>query len=341
MLYGYTDGTRAPERGLFEEEHDVVLTTPTRAAELAAVPAREPERPRRRRVPIGVYLALVPLAAVLGLFAYYPALTGIFYSFWDWNPGFTSTFTGFENYATMFGDKLWWDAFRNLGVIFVFTIVSWVLPLLSAELLISLRSERAQFAYRTILIAPMAFPGVVTALVWSFLYQPNDGVINQLLRQAGLENLAQNWLGDPQIALLALLFIGFPFIAGLPFLLFYSSLRNIPPEIFEAARVDGVGRFRRFFAIDLPLMARQTQLLLILVIIDTLQYGFVAYILTRGGPDNATMVPVIRMLNQAFEGGEWGYAAALSTTLFVLTVTLSVIVALFRRRDSTTNVKGM
>lgn len=324
----------------------MALTTPTPEAELAAVatqaqtPAPAPPR-RRRRIPWGVYVALLPLALVLGLFAYYPSLSGIFFSFWDWNPGFTSTFTGVDNYVKMLGDSLWWAAFGNLGIIFVFTLATWILPLLASELLISLRSERAQFVYRTLLIAPMAFPGVVTALVWSFLYQPNDGVINQFLRQVGLESLAQNWLGNPQIALLALLFIGFPFIAGLPFLLFYSALRNIPPEIFEAARMDGASRFRRFWTIDLPLMARQTKILLILVIIDTLQYGFIAYVLTRGGPDNATMVPVIRMLNQAFEGGDWGYAAALSTTLFVLTVVLSVIVALVRRRDSTTNVKGM
>jgi len=324
----------------------VALTTPTPQAELAALPpdsaVPKPGAPRRRRPRhFGVYIALLPLALVLGLFAYYPAITGIFFSFWDWNPGFTSTFTGLDNYVRMFGDALWWDAFRNLGIIFIFTLVTWVLPLLAAELLITLKSERAQFIYRTLLIVPMAFPGVVTALVWSFMYQPNNGVINQLLRSLGLGDLAQNWLGNPQIALLALLFIGFPFIAGLPFLLFYSALRNVPPEIFEAAKMDGVGRIRRFISIDLPLMARQTQILLILVIIDTLQYGFVAYILTRGGPDNATMVPVIRMLNQAFEGQEWGYAATLSTTLFVLTVTLSILVAVFRRKDSTTNVKGL
>ncbi|TIH36641.1 carbohydrate ABC transporter permease [Subtercola vilae] len=297
--------------------------------------------PKKKRAHWGIYVALLPLALVLGAFQYYPALSGIWYSFWDWKPGFTSTFTGLDNYVRMFGDEIWWKSFGNLGIIFAFSVLTWVVPLVSAELLVSLKSERAQFIYRTLLIVPMAFPGVVTALVWSFLYQPNNGVVNQILRVFGLGDFAQNWLGNPELALIALLFIGFPFVAGLPFLIFYSTLKNIPNEIFEACALDGVGRVRRFFAIDMPLMGRQVQLLLILVIINTLQYGFVAYILTHGGPDNATMVPVLRMLNQAYDGQAWGYAAALSTTLFVFTIVLSAIVALFRRRDTTTNVKGI
>ncbi|XUK60837.1 ABC-type sugar transport system permease subunit [Plantibacter sp. RU18] len=300
-----------------------------------------PAAARKRRVPWGVYIALAPLALTLIAFQYFPALSGIWHSFWDWNPGFTSTFTGFDNYIRMFGDSLWWQSFANLGIIFIFSIVSWIFPLMAAELLVSLKSQRAQFVFRTLLIVPMAFPGVVTALVWSFLYQPNSGVFNEILRGLGLGDLAQNWLGDPRTALLALLFIGFPFVAGLPFLIFYSTLQNIPKEIFEACSLDGVGRIRRFFTIDVPLMARQVQLLVILVIIETLQYGFVAYILTHGGPDNATMVPVLRMINEAYDGQAWGYAAALSTTLFVLTVVLSAVVAIFRRKDSTTNIKGL
>ncbi|WP_198664443.1 carbohydrate ABC transporter permease [Jiangella endophytica] len=296
-------------------------------------------RPRWRSV-APLYLALLPLALVLGVVEYYPALSGIWYSFFDWNPGGDSPFIGLDNYSRMMGDHIWWQSFRVLGAIFLFAIASWVFPLLGAELLISLRNERAAFVYRTLLIAPMAFPGVVTALVWSFMYHPNDGVINTMLTTIGLGNLAQNWLGDPSIALIALLFVGFPFVAGLQFLVFYSTLQNVPKEIFEAAGIDGVGRLRRFWHIDLPLMATQVRLLFVLTIINTLQYGFVAYLLTAGGPDNATMVPVLRMLNVAFQGQDWGFAAALSTTLFLLTLAFSAIAALVGRRSSISNVRG-
>ena len=287
-----------------------------------------------------IYLALLPLALLIGYFAYYPAISAIFWSFFHWQPAAESTFLGFDNYVTMLSDEIWWASFRNLGLIFVFTVVAWVFPLLAAELLISLRSARWQLTMRTLLIVPMAFPGVVTALVWGFFYSPNDGVINQTLKALGLEVLAQNWTGQASTALLSLLFVGFPFIAGLPFLIFYSSLQNIPTEVLEAAQLDGVGRFARFWQIDLPLMASQVRILVFLAIVGTLQYGFVAYVLTAGGPDNATMVPILRMINVAFQGGDWGYSAALSTTLFVITMLVSAVVMITRRRDSATTDGG-
>lgn len=298
-------------------------------------PPAVPPPKRRKRIPWGVYVALAPLFAVLAVFGYYPSLSGIFFSFWDWRPGFDSVFTGLENYRTMFTDEIFWSSFRNLGIIFIFGVtLGWALPLLSAELLISLRSSRLQFLFRTLLIAPMAFPGVVLVLLWKSLYEPNTGVINRTLEAVGLSGLAQNWLGDPNLALLALMFIGFPFVAGLPFLVFLTALQNIPAEVFEAASLDGCGRMRRFFSIDLPMMAAQVKLLVFLSTIGVLQYGFAAYLTTGGGPNNATQVPVLRMIAVAFQGNEWGYAAALSTVLFVIALVLSIIIIRVRREES-------
>lgn len=288
-------------------------------------------RPRAKY--LFIFLGLLPLLLIVGGFAYYPALSAIFWSFFEWVPAGTSTFTGLQNYSEMLTDSVWWLSFRNLGIIFVFGIVSWIFPVLAAELIITLRSTRWQFVTRTMLILPMAFPGVVTALIWGFLYDPNQGVFNRLLEAVGLGFLTHNWTGMPDTALMALLFVGFPFIAGLQFLVIYSSLQNIPPEILEAAQLDGVGRWRRFWTIDLPLMASQVRLLVFLAVVEALQYGFVAYVLTNGGPDNATMVPILRMINVAFSGGDWGYAAALSTTLFIITLALSAFVVLSGRRE--------
>lgn len=298
-----------------------------------------PARPRtvdarRRRFPLYAYAVLLPTFAVLGLFAYYPAISGIWHSFYDWRPGFASPFVGLANYRQMFGDDLWWKSFENLGLIFAVSVtVMWALPMLAAELVITLRSARAQFVFRTLLISPLAFPGVVTVLVWDFMYNPNDGVINRFLNGVGLGSLAHNWVGEPHTALPALLAIGFPWIASLPFLIFLSQLQNIPVELFEAAALDGAGRLRRFVAVDLPLLARQIRLLFFLATISVLQYGFAAYLVTQGGPDNATQVPVLRMLGVAFQGQEWGYAAALSSMLFVITLAFSGVVLIVRRKD--------
>lgn len=289
---------------------------------------------RRRRFPWFAYVVLLPTFGVLGVFAYYPAVSGLWHSFYDWRPGFNSPFVGLANYRQMVGDDLWWKSFENLGLIFAVSVtVMWALPMLAAELVISLRSARAQFIFRTLLIAPLAFPGVVTVLVWDFMYNPNDGVINRFLNSVGLGSLAHNWVGEPHTALPALLAIGFPWIASLPFLIFMSQLQNIPVELFEAASLDGAGRIRRFLAVDLPLLSRQIRLLFFLATISVLQYGFAAYLVTQGGPDNATQVPVLRMLGVAFQGQEWGYAAALSSVLFVITLAFSGVVFLVRRKD--------
>jgi raffinose/stachyose/melibiose transport system permease protein len=314
----------------------IALDATSDTAHSSAEPQKPVRAPRKRVFRWWAYLALVPLAIIIGYFAYYPAVSAIFWSFFHWQPAGESTFIGFGNYITMAGDEIWWSSFRNLGFIFLFAVVSWVLPLLAAELLISLRSARWQFTMRTLLIIPMAFPGVVTALVWGFFYSPNDGVINQTLKALGLGALAQNWTGQESTALLSLLFVGFPFIAGLPFLIFYSSLQNIPTEVLEAAQLDGVGRVARFWQIDLPLMASQVRILVFLAIVGTLQYGFVAFVLTSGGPDNATMVPILRMINVAFQGGDWGYSAALSTTLFIITMAISAVVVTARKRGAAT-----
>lgn len=287
-------------------------------------------RPRYSRY-FGAYLALLPVFLVIGTFQYYPALSGIFFSFFDWNPAGSSLFIGLANYVKMLGDSIWWNSFRNLGIIFIFSVVSWIFPLIAAELLISLRSSRAAFIYRTLLIVPLAFPGIVTALVWQFFYHPNNGVINRTLEMIGLGHLAQNWVGNPNTALLSLLFVGFPFIAGIPFLVMYSSLQNIPREVLEASELDGVGRFRRIWKIDLPLMASQIKILFFLAVVGTIQYGFTAYVVTGGGPDNATVVPILHVLNVAYQGQDWGYAAALSTTLFAITLFFSCLVVFVRR----------
>ena len=314
-----------------------MLATTERASVTEPEPVAEPAVPavpslrRRRRVRVGVYLALVPVFVMLGVFEYYPAASGIFHSFWDWRPALESTFIGWQNFVTMLGDEIWWRSFRNLGIIFVFTVATWIIPLFAAELLISLRSARSAFVYRTLLIIPMAFPGIVTALVWQFFYHPNNGIFNVMLESIGLGGLTQNWVGDPRTAMVALLFVGFPFIAGLPFLIFYSTLQNIPKEILEAASIDGVGRLARVWRIDLPLMAGQIKILFFLAIVGTLQYGFTAYVVTGGGPDDATIVPILRILNVAYQGQDWGYAAALSTTLFAITLVLSCVVVFARR----------
>ena len=182
------------------------------------------------------------------------------------------------------------------------------------------------------LIVPLAFSPVIQVLTWQFIYDPNVGVLNDFLGKVGLTVLEKNWLGDPSTALWALIFINFPWVAGLPFLIFSAGLQNIPAEIFDAAAIDGAGRWKRLLVIDLPLLLRQVKLLFFLAVVFVLQYGFAAYIATQGGPDNATTVPVLRIVGVAFGAGEWGYAAALSATLLIIMMLMTGLALFIGRR---------
>jgi raffinose/stachyose/melibiose transport system permease protein len=301
---------------------------------MSVVIATQKKKHRRRKLSPLLYLGLFPLFFLLALFSYYPAINGLSKSFYDWQFISKSKFLGLGNFRTMMADAAWWDTFKHSGLVLGAGVtIMWLLPLLAVEMLISIRNPRTQYILRTALLFPLAFPIIVTIYLWGFIYNPNQGILNMFLKNIGLESLGQNWLGDPKTALWSLIFIGFPWIASLPFFVFLVGLQHIGTEIFEAAALDGASRIKRFFLIDIPLLARQFRLLFILAVINILQFGITAKALTDGGPDNATMFPILRILNVAFLGGNWGYAATLSSTLFVITLLISAFIFIISKGE--------
>jgi len=299
-------------------------------------------RPRRRRSFLSrllaswkLYLALLPTLLILGLLSYYPAINGLYHSFFLWQPGYDSPFTGLENFKAMLSDSVFLQSFGNIVQFFLFGItLAWLLPLLAAELVLTLSSKRWQFLFRTLLILSLAFPLVVVYELWGFIYDPQVGLLNSFLHALGLGALAQNWLGNPSIALYSLMLLGIPWIASTPFLIFLAGLQSIPKEIYDAAAIDGVGWLRRIIFIDVPLLLGQFRLLLVLAIISFIQLAVPMALLTNGGPAYATMTPALYMINTAFFDGNWGYAAAISTVLFVITLAFSFIVLRVQRRQA-------
>ena len=218
-----------------------------------------------------LYLALAPTLALIGVFTYYTTAQGIQMSFYSSNNYSLNFFAGLDNYRTLLHDTVFWNGYKNALKWFVYGVTAgWLFPFVAAELLISISSPRWQFILRTALLLPMAFPVAVVGFTWQALYNAdpsNQGVFNVLLGDMGLSGLEQNWLGDPKLALYCLLFMGFPYIAGLAFLLLLGGLQNIPGEVLEAAELDGCGRWRRIAAIDLPLLGDQFSLLFMLALI--------------------------------------------------------------------------
>jgi ABC-type sugar transport system permease subunit len=288
---------------------------------------------RRRTSIVVIALMLAPTLVLLALFNYYPAVLGLSRAFTRWETGEDPQWIGLSNFVAMWHDEFLHLSLRNLLVLLVANVLKTLtMPLLVAELLMSLRSPRWQYVMRTAFILPMVVPGMVTMLLWSFIYDGSVGLLNQILETLGMGGLTRSWLGDSGTALWAIIGIGFPWAGGLALLIYLASLNAISGDVWDSCQVDGVGGLKRVWYVDLPLLLPQVRLLVILTLIGVLQDFGSILVLTGGGPGLATHVPALHMYFQAFRFGHMGYAAAIGLTLFVAIFTLSLLNLLWGRR---------
>jgi ABC-type sugar transport system permease subunit len=265
------------------------------------------------------YLLLLPTFIMLIIFMYYPMIIAFVRAFTDWNIRSEEIhFIGFANFRRMVTEGYFLLGLKNLFTIAVADMLKVLtVPLIVAELVFALRSAKARYWFRFMFVLPMVVPMIVTVLMWKNIYDPSIGLLNQLLETMDLEHLQRVWLGDPKTALGAVIAMNFPFIDGFAFLVFYGGLINIPTQLFEAAKVDGAGRFWNLTRIHLPLLTPQIKLLIILKFIGSIQNFMPIYILTGGGPGVKTYVPGLELYYHATTFGNYGYACALGMAMFV------------------------
>ena len=282
------------------------------------------------------YALLLPTLVLLIAFNYYPAISALYHSLFRWD-GFTAPeFVGLSNFGELlFHDEVMAISGRNIAILSGLRIaIALTVPLLAAELVFNLRSSRAGYIYRSLFVIPMVVPAVVNLLIWKFIYDPNYGVLNEALRLLGLGGLSHAWLGDYSVALYSILFVGFPWISGLWFLIFLAGLQNIPSTLFDAALIDGASNLKRIIYVDIPCIMGQVKLVLILSVINALQ-GYVGImILTNGGPGNSTMVPGLYLYQNAFYYNRMGYGCAVGVILFVILFLLTYVNMKYIRTSS-------
>src|SRR5437764_8490146 len=197
------------------------------------------------------YLFLLPTFLFLAVFNYFPAFSGLYHAFTEWETGGSARWIGIENFRRMAGDEfLWLSIMNQLWLLLAGLVKTLVVPLAVAEMLFHLRSRRLQYALRTLFLVPMVVPGMVGVLLWSFIYDPNIGLLNNLLTSAGLGGLTRAWLGDWRTALPALVGVGFPWIGGLALLIYLAGLMAIPQDVLDSSAIDGAAGWQRIVAID-------------------------------------------------------------------------------------------
>jgi ABC-type sugar transport system permease subunit len=281
----------------------------------------------KRRSPLLLVIGLLlPGLALLFVFNYLPAFIGLSRAFTHWETGEPPRFSGFENFTRMAQDEFLRISVVNQALLLLLNLVKTLtMPFLVAELLIGIRSLRWQYMLRTAFILPMVVPGMVTMLLWAFIYDGSIGILNQLLELFHFGGLTRSWLGESSTALFAVAGVGFPWAGGLALLIYLAGLTAIPTDVWDSCALDGATGWRRVWAVDLPLLRPQVSLLATLVIIGTLQDFGSILVLTAGGPGLATHVPALHMYFQAFRFGHLGYASTIGLALFLIILALSAL----------------
>ena len=276
-------------------------------------------RARRLRRGVVGWLLVVPAGVAYAVFVLSPRGRTIHYSRYDWN--------GIARNSDLYGPLL--NAFQ---LIIYFSFVPVAIGLFTANAIRGFATSRLALVARTVLFLPQIIPLVAAGIMWSWLFA-SHGMINQLLRAVGLDAVTRAWLGDFRTALPAVGVIGAWVAIGLCMLLLLAGMTKIDPALYEAARIDGAGPVREFFAITLPSLRQEISVCLTVTIIAALASFDIIYISTQGGPGNRTLVPGLEIYYLAFFQREVGQASALAVVLTLLVLAIVLPTQVLNRED--------
>lgn len=290
-------------------------------------------------IPLTLYVIFVLSPYVQ---AFYIALT-------DWQ-GFSSAqnFIGFGNFTALARDPIFWLSLKhNLFLLLSIPIIVITLALFFSAMLnfggigrgrkskAGVRGVRGSGFYKVVYFFPSVLSVAIIAVLWQFVYEPKNGLLNGFLSAIGLDSLRQVWLGDKNIALGAVSAVSVWAGVGFYVVLFTAAMSSIPQDLYEAALLDGANRFQTFRSITLPLVRDAVQVAIIYLAINALDTFALIQILTvgPGGPDNSTEVVALYLFENAFTYSKFGYASAIGVTLFALTLILTAITFRLSRRE--------
>jgi multiple sugar transport system permease protein len=284
-----------------------------------ATPLARPLLSRRARDLLTGYCYLLPVVLALGATVLVPILSAMRMSLYNnvlIKPQ-DYRFIGLGNYARLIHDEVFWLSLWN-SFYWVFGSVSLQFVGGFAAALLLHQTFRGRAIVRTLTLLPWIIPGVVVALIWEYLYQPNYGALNDLLVRAGFMTDKVAWLSNPSLAMPAVIVTnvwrGVPFFA----IMLLAGLQAIPDELYEAARVDGASVTQRFWHITVPMLRPIIVVATATRIVWTFNYADLIFVMTSGGPANATQITSTYTLMQAYSNLDFGYAATLSVVLLLI-----------------------
>jgi multiple sugar transport system permease protein len=289
------------------------------------------------RASAGIMLA--PAVALIGIFVLVPMLLTIWLSFQDWStqtPFGTATFVGLDNFRDIFGSTSIGRDFKGAllnTALYTLMSVALILPLsVALGLMVYQRAVAGGTALRTVLFSTYMVPMIAVALVWSKLYSPTEGPLNQMLSLIGIG--PQPWLSSPRSALVSIVFLNVWQQLGYFTVLAVAGLTQIPGSLYEAAKLEGANAWQQFRAITLPLLRRTLLFSAVIAIINAVQVFEPVALITQGGPVGSTNVLTYHIRRVGIERADGGLGSAMAVTLMLsLIVVICAVFAFMSRRD--------
>jgi raffinose/stachyose/melibiose transport system permease protein len=286
----------------------------------------------------GYYLYLIPGFVGLFLIVIGPQIANFVLSFTAWKGVGTPRWIGGQNYQRLLTDDQFWGSMHNTALYMIsMTAIPVLIGLVLASLLFDYVrdqfSEQLSSFFRAAFYLPQILPLTVAGVLWGWILNP-VGVANAILKMIGLGFLAQNWIGDATYALGAVSLVIVWVQVGYCLVVFMAGLSRIDPALYEAAQLDGAGWWQRLISITVPMLAPEIFVVVLTTLIAALKVFAPVFVLTQGGPDDATLAPSYLTYYHFFTTQRVGYAAAVSTVQMILTLGLAVIFLVFQRRQA-------
>lgn len=286
----------------------------------------------QKPVSLKPYLYIFPALAAYGMFVLYPAFSSLLYSFTDWDGVGKASFIGLRNYAkALLHDPLVWTALKNNLIYMVFfSLIPIAIGLLLASLIGRSRLKGINL-FRTALFMPQVVPLVAVGVIWGWIYNPAFGVLNRLFKLLGVPQWGRAWLGDFDVAILAIGGIGSWVWYGFCMVIFLAGMQKIEESLYEAAKIDGAHAVQQFWHITLPELRREITVCLVMTLTAALKVFAVVFVTTTGGPGSTTLPISLYVFKNGFEYNRMGYATAIAVLLTILI--FAIIIMTFRVRE--------
>jgi raffinose/stachyose/melibiose transport system permease protein len=279
------------------------------------------------------YLLVAPALILFAAFVIYPLINTVQLSFYRY--GLTDPnveFIGFDNYVRLFGDEVFWRALRNNAIILVGSVIIQVGGgvVLAAVLSRGIRWGRTFF--RTLHFAPVIMSAVAVGILWQLIYDPGVGILNHILQALHIPTPTQGWLGDPNLVMASILLAACWQYTGYVMTIVLAGMQSIPGELYEASSLDGANEIQNFFYITLPTSRNVIIAAILITMIGAVKVFDIVYVLTRGGPANASQVLGTYIYYNAFTVNQAGYASAIAVVLLAIAVVFGLLQLRFSRQ---------